>query len=119
MGGSRLRALERHEQRRQGGGRERGAARAPHPTHPRPPTHPHPPTLSCAQGDTFQVRGGMRMVEFKVVETDPDNYCIVAPDTEVRAPGRVCVLVCVGGCVGVSVCARGCQRACVRRSPAQ
>jgi transitional endoplasmic reticulum ATPase len=23
----------------------------------------------------------MRAVEFKVVDTDPDEYCIVAPDT--------------------------------------
>lgn len=28
-------------------------------------------------GDTFLVRGGMRAVEFKVVETDPAPYCIV------------------------------------------
>jgi len=33
------------------------------------------------KGDLFLVRGGMRAVEFKVVETDPDEYCIVAPDT--------------------------------------
>jgi hypothetical protein len=33
------------------------------------------------QGDTFLARGGMRSVEFKVVETDPAEYCIVAPDT--------------------------------------
>ena len=37
-------------------------------------------TLACLslhpqQGDTFLVRGGMRTVEFKVVETDPDEYC--------------------------------------------
>ena len=31
------------------------------------------------KGDTFIVRGGMRAVEFKVVETDPAPYCIVAP----------------------------------------
>ena len=35
------------------------------------------------KGDTFLARGGMRGVEFKVVETDPDEYCIVAPDTEI------------------------------------
>lgn len=29
------------------------------------------------KGDTFLVRGGMRAVEFKVVETDPAPYCIV------------------------------------------
>lgn len=33
------------------------------------------------KNDLFLVRGGMRAVEFKVVETDPDEYCIVAPDT--------------------------------------
>lgn len=40
------------------------------------------------QGDTFLVRGGMRSVEFKVVETDPDQYCIVAPDTEIFCEGE-------------------------------
>ena len=35
------------------------------------------------KGDTFLARGGMRSVEFKVVETDPGEYCIVAPDTEI------------------------------------
>ena len=33
------------------------------------------------KNDLFLVRGGMRAVEFKVVETDPEEYCIVAPDT--------------------------------------
>jgi transitional endoplasmic reticulum ATPase len=33
------------------------------------------------KGDTFLVRGGMRTVEFKVMETDPAEYCIVAKDT--------------------------------------
>ncbi|KAL4457784.1 hypothetical protein ABPG75_012649 [Micractinium tetrahymenae] len=40
------------------------------------------------KGDTFLVRGGMRTVEFKVVETDPDEYCIVAPDTEIYCEGE-------------------------------
>ena len=40
------------------------------------------------QGDTFLVRGGMRSVEFKVVETDPADYCIVAPDTEIYCEGE-------------------------------
>lgn len=31
------------------------------------------------KNDMFLVRGGMRAVEFKVVETDPAEYCIVAP----------------------------------------
>jgi len=33
------------------------------------------------KGDTFLVRGGFKAVEFKVVETDPGEYCIVAPNT--------------------------------------
>ena len=28
--------------------------------------------------DLFLVRGGMRAVEFKIVETDPADYCIVS-----------------------------------------
>eukprot|EP00793_Prasinoderma_coloniale_P005102 PRCOL_00000863-RA len=40
------------------------------------------------KGDTFLVRGGMRAVEFKVVETDPAEYCIVAPDTEIFCEGE-------------------------------
>jgi len=27
-------------------------------------------------GDVFQVRGGMRTVDFKVVEVDPSPYCV-------------------------------------------
>jgi transitional endoplasmic reticulum ATPase len=30
------------------------------------------------KGDLFLVRGAMRAVEFKVVETDPGPYCIVS-----------------------------------------
>ena len=33
-------------------------------------------------------KGGMRAVEFKVVETDPAEYCIVAPDTEIFCEGE-------------------------------
>ncbi|KAK3042571.1 hypothetical protein RJ639_001565, partial [Escallonia herrerae] len=40
------------------------------------------------KGDHFLVRGGMRSVEFKVIETDPGEYCIVAPDTEVFCEGE-------------------------------
>lgn len=47
-----------------------------------------PPTAHTPQGDTFLVRGGMRTVEFKVVETDPAEYCIVAPDTEIYCEGE-------------------------------
>ncbi|KAI9360736.1 transitional endoplasmic reticulum ATPase [Pilaira anomala] len=39
------------------------------------------------KGDTFLVRGGMRAVEFKVVETDPEPYCIVAQDTVIHCDG--------------------------------
>ncbi|KJE95921.1 valosin-containing protein [Capsaspora owczarzaki ATCC 30864] len=39
------------------------------------------------KGDLFQVRGGMRAVEFKVVETDPAPYCIVAPETVIHCEG--------------------------------
>ncbi|ORX82620.1 AAA ATPase [Basidiobolus meristosporus CBS 931.73] len=40
------------------------------------------------KGDTFLVRGGMRAVEFKVVETDPEEYCIVAQDTTIHTEGE-------------------------------
>uniref|UniRef100_A0A7N2L1M5 Uncharacterized protein n=1 Tax=Quercus lobata TaxID=97700 RepID=A0A7N2L1M5_QUELO len=40
------------------------------------------------KGDLFVVRGGMRSVEFKVMETDPAEYCIVAPETEVYCEGE-------------------------------
>ncbi|XP_012554675.2 transitional endoplasmic reticulum ATPase [Hydra vulgaris] len=40
------------------------------------------------KGDLFQVRGGMRSVDFKVVETDPSPYCIVAPDTVIHCEGE-------------------------------
>jgi hypothetical protein len=45
------------------------------------------------KGDLFLVRGGMRSVEFKVVETDPVEYCIVAPDTEIFCEGEPLRLV--------------------------
>ncbi|KXJ20863.1 transitional endoplasmic reticulum ATPase [Exaiptasia diaphana] len=40
------------------------------------------------KGDVFRVRGGMRAVEFKVIETDPNPYCIVAPDTVIHCEGE-------------------------------
>lgn len=40
------------------------------------------------KNDTFLVRGAMRTVEFKVVETDPEEYCIVAPDTVIHCEGE-------------------------------
>lgn len=38
--------------------------------------------------DIFLVRGSMRAVEFKVVETDPSPHCIVAPDTVIYCEGE-------------------------------
>ncbi|OWP02244.1 hypothetical protein B2J93_1032 [Marssonina coronariae] len=40
------------------------------------------------QGDLFTVRGGMRQVEFKVVEVDPPEYGIVAQDTVIHCEGE-------------------------------
>ncbi|XP_064179550.1 transitional endoplasmic reticulum ATPase [Anguilla rostrata] len=40
------------------------------------------------KGDIFLVRGGMRAVEFKIVETDPIPHCIVAPDTIIHCEGE-------------------------------
>ena len=40
------------------------------------------------KGDTFVVRGAMRPVEFKVIETDPGPFCIVAPDTVIHCEGE-------------------------------
>lgn len=44
--------------------------------------------LTLFLGDLFLVRGGMRAVEFKVVETDPAEFCIVAPDTVIHCEGE-------------------------------
>jgi transitional endoplasmic reticulum ATPase len=40
------------------------------------------------KGDIFVARGAMRQVEFKVVETEPSEYCIVAPDTIIHCDGE-------------------------------
>ncbi|EDQ85746.1 uncharacterized protein MONBRDRAFT_38701 [Monosiga brevicollis MX1] len=40
------------------------------------------------KGDLFLARGGMRGVEFKVVDTDPEPYCVVAPDTVIHCEGE-------------------------------
>jgi len=40
------------------------------------------------KGDTFVVRGSLRAVDFKVVETDPAPFCIVAPDTVIHCEGE-------------------------------
>src|SRR4051812_34544783 len=46
-----------------------------------------PPLCVRCADDTFLVRGGMRAAEFKVVATDPDEFCIVAPDTVIHCEG--------------------------------
>ncbi|KAA8909130.1 hypothetical protein TRICI_004634 [Trichomonascus ciferrii] len=40
------------------------------------------------KGDMFSVRGGMRQVDFKVVEVDPSDYAIVAQDTIIHCEGE-------------------------------
>ena len=40
------------------------------------------------KGDTFIVRGGFKEIEFKVVETDPENCIIVGPTTLVFTEGE-------------------------------
>lgn len=40
------------------------------------------------KGDTFVARGAGRAVEFKVIETDPEEYCIVAQDTVIHNEGE-------------------------------
>merc|ERR1712078_486039 len=40
------------------------------------------------KGDLFLVRQAMHPVEFKVVETDPEDFCIVAPDTVIHCEGE-------------------------------
>lgn len=39
------------------------------------------------KGDNFTVHGAMRTAEFKVVDTDPAPYCIVAPVTVIYCEG--------------------------------
>jgi transitional endoplasmic reticulum ATPase len=39
------------------------------------------------KGDLFLAKGGMRAVEFKVVDTDPAPFCIVAPETVIHCEG--------------------------------
>ncbi|KAJ9470222.1 Cell division cycle protein 48-like protein [Diplonema papillatum] len=40
------------------------------------------------KGDLFVARGAMRAVEFKVVETDPDEFCIVSNKTVIHCEGE-------------------------------
>ncbi|KAJ7870982.1 P-loop containing nucleoside triphosphate hydrolase protein [Mycena olivaceomarginata] len=39
------------------------------------------------KGDTFLVHRDMRTIEFKVIETDPPEFCIVAQDTVIHTEG--------------------------------
>ncbi|CBY09484.1 unnamed protein product [Oikopleura dioica] len=39
------------------------------------------------KGDIFTAKGAMRTVEFKVVDCDPEPYCIVSPDTVIHSDG--------------------------------
>ncbi|CAG0887859.1 unnamed protein product [Cyprideis torosa] len=60
--------------------------------HITPPPPPFPLPLQAYRpihkGDIFLIRGGLRAVEFKVVETDPSPYCIVAPETVIHCEGE-------------------------------
>lgn len=40
------------------------------------------------KGDHFVVRGGMRQVEFKVVDVEPEEYGVVAQDTIIHSEGE-------------------------------
>lgn len=40
------------------------------------------------KGDHFVVRGGMRQVEFKVVDVEPEEYAVVAQDTVIHWEGE-------------------------------
>jgi len=39
------------------------------------------------KGDIFSAKGAMRTVDFKVVDCDPEPYCIVSPDTVIHSDG--------------------------------
>ncbi|KAF0990255.1 hypothetical protein HZS_3207, partial [Henneguya salminicola] len=39
------------------------------------------------KGDIFITKGGIRPVEFKVIETDPSPFCIVSPQTQIYYEG--------------------------------
>ena len=49
------------------------------------------------QGDTFLVRGGMRAIEFKVIETDPAPYCIVSQKIYTYKEWNSIDTICIGG----------------------
>ena len=69
------------------------------------------------KGDTFLARGGMRGVEFKVVETDPAEYCIVAPDTEIFCEGEPLNREDEEKLDEVRHCARRCRSRCRAAPP--
>ena len=61
------------------------------------PSATHPDDAVCSNysflfpalpDDIFLVRGSMRAVEFKVMDTDPSPHCIVAPDTVIYCEGE-------------------------------
>ena len=52
------------------------------------------------KGDLFLVRQAMHPVEFKVVETDPDEFCIVAPDTVIHCEAAAAAIAGLGGSPG-------------------
>nr|UXY87219.1 cell division control protein 48 [Cryptomonas sp.] len=39
------------------------------------------------KGDKFEIQKGNRCIEFKVLEIDPSDYCIVGPDTTIYCEG--------------------------------
>ncbi|KAF1743993.1 hypothetical protein MXB_2354 [Myxobolus squamalis] len=39
------------------------------------------------RGDIFIAKGGVKPVEFKIIETDPSPFCIVSPQTEIHYEG--------------------------------
>ncbi|BFU22602.1 transitional endoplasmic reticulum ATPase, putative [Entamoeba histolytica] len=44
--------------------------------------------IPVTQGDVIQCHGGMRTVEFKVVELTPGPYCLVTSETEIHCEGE-------------------------------
>lgn len=54
----------------------------------------------------------MRAVEFKVVETDPSPYCIVAPDTVIHCEGEP-IRREVGSSCTHSAWVNICQKKCI------
>ena len=53
-------------------------------------------------GNTFLVHEGMKTVEFKVMETNPSPYCIVAPETMIYCDGDPLIRQDNGGEVDMS-----------------